>query len=74
LGFLHIRPQRPLSTNGSKSNPLQAETVEKPCKVLASRGATIVCLPLLNVTAAYAGIVGRLQNSIGSRRQVGVPA
>jgi hypothetical protein len=42
--------------------------------VLASRGATIVCLPLLNVTAAYAGIVGRLQNSIGSRRQVGVPA
>jgi hypothetical protein len=44
------------------------------CKVLASRGATIVRLPLLNVIAAYAGIVGRLQNSIGSRRQVGVPA
>jgi hypothetical protein len=42
--------------------------------VLVSRGATIVRLPLLNVIAAYAGIVGRLQNSIGSRRQVGVPA
>jgi hypothetical protein len=65
VGLLHIRPQGPLSANEFKSNPLQ---------VLASRGATIVRLPLLNVIAAYAGIVRRLQNSIGSRRQVGVPA
>jgi hypothetical protein len=60
MGLLHIRPQGHLLTNGFKSKPLQAETVEKACKVLASRGATIVRLPLplLNVIAAYGGIVG----------------
>jgi hypothetical protein len=57
FGLLHIRPQGPLSTNGFESDPPSGRDGREACKVLASRGATIVRLPLLNVIAAYAGIV-----------------
>ena len=64
FGSLGYSPAGLLFDQWIQSNPLQPETA---CKVLASRGATIVRLPPLNVIAAYGGIIGRLRNSIGSR-------